>query len=102
MERSQSVAAGGGPGALLAMFRQDIAPLGPQPDFDLNDLADINREILANATRWGFERPSRRATLGLKVPPRGDNLQIERGLNLVGGPPDSELIRMSKPTRWAA
>lgn len=90
------------PNALLAMFRDDIAPVAPEPLLDLLEVADINREILANSSRWGFERPGRRATLGLTVPSSGDPVHLQEGLELVGGPPGAELIRLHQPSRWAA
>jgi hypothetical protein len=55
------------PTALLMMFRHDVEPQGPS---NLNHLevADVNREILANSGTVAFERPSKQMTTALKVP----------------------------------
>jgi hypothetical protein len=90
------------PDALLAMFREDVAPIGAEPALNLLEAADINREILANASRWGFERPGRRATLGLRVPAFRERVRFDDGLGLSSDLPGAELVRIHKPSRWAA
>lgn len=90
-----------GPESLLAMFRPDVKPEGPS-ELDLHEVAEVNREILANTSRWAFERPSRRATLGLRVPPPARPFTTEGPFVVEHGDEERHIYRNFKPTRWAA
>jgi hypothetical protein len=57
------------PTALLLMFRNDVVPQGALY-LDHIEVADMNREILANSGTLAFERPSKEMTMALKVPRR--------------------------------
>jgi len=89
------------PDAVLAMFRPDQFPLGGH---ELNHLetAELNLEILAHATRWAFEHPSRNTANRLKVPPAPEATAIERFAAKT--PPrrrrHEEIIRSYRPNRW--
>jgi len=86
------------PDRLLALVRQDLGGDGREV-LDHIEVADVNREVIANATRWAFERPSRRATLGLQVPPAALPFVIEGPLPMTG-PKRGDLYRTFRPTRW--
>lgn len=86
------------PDRLLTLVRQDLG--GDEREvLDHIEVADVNREVIANATRWAFERPSRRATLGLQVPPASPPFAIEGPLPLIG-PERGDRYRTFRPTRW--
>ncbi|MGY6653620.1 DUF4238 domain-containing protein [Amycolatopsis sp. TRM77291] len=86
------------PDAVLVMFRPDIAPRGAH-ELDHTEAADVNLEILANASRWAFERPSRNTARHRQIPPSAAPTEIERiGLD---SDADKEIIRTYRPNRWA-
>lgn len=90
------------PDAVLAMFRPDLVPTGSR-DLNHAETAELNREILANAARWAFERPSRKTANRLQVPPAADPTATERfvgGLTRRGGHHE-EIVRNYRPNRWA-
>ncbi|ACZ83729.1 hypothetical protein Aros01_01607 [Streptosporangium roseum] len=87
------------PSNLLVLFHAEMRPLGP-PVLDHVETAEINREILAGASQWAFERPSRNIAKGLRVPPVPEKPFLREGpLPQVDGA-ESELYRYFRPTRW--
>ncbi len=86
------------PDAVLVMFRRDLAPSGAH-ELDHAETAEVNLEILANSSRWAFERPSRNMARHRRVPQVAAPTEIER----IGLEPDTdnELIRTYRPNRWA-
>lgn len=86
------------PDSLLVMFRnppsaRTLAPLTHQ------ELAEINHEVIAHAARWAFERPRRKTSMALRVPPRPQATQIVE--HEVTGKPNTSIVRLFKPSRWA-
>ncbi|GAA2376073.1 hypothetical protein GCM10010404_34870 [Nonomuraea africana] len=87
------------PSDLLVLFHPDLRPYGP-PVLDYVETAEVNREIIAGASRWAFERPSRKITQGLRVPPAPERPFMREGpLPQIEGA-EGELYRSFKPTRW--
>jgi hypothetical protein len=87
------------PTLLLALFHDGMDPVGPAA-LTLAEATEINREILANAHRWSFERPSRNVSKHLRVPARPDPLARREGpLPQVDGA-HGELYRFFTVTRW--
>lgn len=66
------------PHALLALFRRGTEVVPPFK-LDHAETAEINREIIANATRWALERSSRKITVGLTVPPLPADAVVTEG-----------------------
>lgn len=89
------------PHALLALFRQGTQVEPPLVELDHAETAEVNREIIANASRWAFERGSRRATLALTVPPLPAAATVMEGPLPGIGPPGQTVYRVCRPTRWA-
>lgn len=89
------------PSDLLVLFHSEI-PLslpGP-PTLNHVETAEVNREIIAASSRWAFERPSRKITQGLRVPPVPEKPFMREGpLPQIEGA-EGELYRSYKPTRW--
>jgi hypothetical protein len=89
------------PSALLAMFHPGITP-APSVILDHTETAELNREIIAAATRWAFERPSRHITERMPVPPAPPKAFLREGpLPQVDGA-EGDLYRSYKPTRWTS
>lgn len=87
------------PSALLVMFHPAMAPRF-QAKLDHTETAELNREIIAAATRWAFERPSRHITERLRVPPAPVKASLREGpLPQVDGA-RGELYRTYRPSRW--
>jgi hypothetical protein len=84
------------PGALLVMPRPDLVGVRGG-ELDHVETAELNREIVAQAARWAFERPSRQVTKRMEVPPAPEPTILERG---VGRTKRGENFRIYKPTRW--
>lgn len=86
------------PTRLLVLLRRDLEPESCR-DLDTVDVADINRELLANASRWAFERPTRSIASRLRVPPPVPAMINER---VAGSPEEGKVVwRQHRPTRWA-
>jgi hypothetical protein len=92
------------PGALLAMFDEDVADYAFATgalELTRHETLEISREVIANATRWAFEHPKRRLTERLRVPRLPPSVTLEeRSATTRKGQP-AELIRMARVTRWA-
>lgn len=88
------------PEALLVMSK-DADRLRPPYELDPIECSEINREILASASRWAFERASKRHTELLQVPLRFPQLKREGPLPMAEGQEHHELYRIYSPTRWA-
>lgn len=88
-----------GPSALLAMFLPHVRPRGSL-QLDGVETAEINREIVTSTSRWAFERPSRRVTERMPVPPPVPPFMRE-GPYPVEGDESRLLFRTFHPTRWA-
>ncbi|WP_404948551.1 DUF4238 domain-containing protein [Streptomyces sp. ARC14] len=88
-----------GPSALLAMFLPHARPRGPL-ELDGIETAEINREIVTSSSRWAFERPSRKVTQNMPVPPPVPPFMRE-GPYPVQGDENRLVFRTFHPTRWA-
>ncbi len=91
------------PTRLLTLFHPDCVP--PRPPFALDhiEVLEVNREILAAGTRWAFERPGRRCTVTMPVPPAPKVWCLrDAGVLEAGGGPDGRVFQFARPTRWAA
>jgi Protein of unknown function (DUF4238) len=87
------------PSAVLAMFHPDITP-SPPARLNHIETTELNKEIIAAAARWAFERPTRRVTECMRVPPAPPKASVREGpLPQVEGS-DGELYRTCRPTRW--
>jgi hypothetical protein len=87
------------PSNLLVLFHTEMRPMGP-PALNHVETAEINREILAGASRWAFERPSRNIAKGLRVPPPPEKPFMREGPFPKDDGAESEVYRFFKPTRW--
>lgn len=99
------------PNRLLVMVRPDLATIhcsgvGPiaqwstQP-LDVVETTEVNRELLAHAYRWSFERPSKQISLGLQIPAEAQRYRIEQfGPAVEVGDETQALIRFFSPNRW--
>lgn len=87
------------PSALLAMFHPDLAPTAPAR-LDHIETAELNREIIAAAARWAFERPMRRVAEQMQVPPAPPKASVREGPLPQVDSAGEELYRTYKPTRW--
>ena len=85
------------PDALLAMPRPDFVGVRGG-ELDHGETAEVNREIVAQAARWAFERPSRQVTVRMEVPPTPEPMTLERN---VGTTKRGEIVRNYRQTRWA-
>lgn len=88
------------PHAVLVMFRRDIAPPRMPDQLDHLETAELNHEILVNAARWAFERPSRKISTRLQVPPAPEPTKQEGPFEEVGGR-GGQLFRQYRPNRWS-
>jgi hypothetical protein len=86
------------PDALLAMFRPDV-PLPAAFGLDHADIAEVNREIVANSARWAFERPSRDVAVRLQIPPPAEPTAVQTFTN--PDRPNETLVRNFRPSRWS-
>lgn len=88
------------PNALLALFRKGTTVVPPF-ELDHAETAEVNREIIANATRWAFERSSRKATVALTVPPLPTEATATEGPLPDLAAPGQTIYRVYRPSRWA-
>lgn len=88
------------PTALLALFEARMKPRGTST-LDLDETAEVNREIASNASRWVFERPSQDVAQALMLPPAPDPPFKREGPFPVAGSTTGEAFRTFTPTRWA-
>ena len=86
------------PDSLLVMFRNPPTAKALAP-LTLQEIAEINHEIIAYASRWAFERPKRKTSMALRVPPRPQATEIVE--HEVTGKPNTSIIRFFSPSRWA-
>ncbi|MEV0388736.1 DUF4238 domain-containing protein [Nonomuraea sp. NPDC050643] len=89
------------PSDLLVLFHPEMPTrLSGSPNLDHAETAEVNREIIAGSSRWAFERPSRKITQGLRVPPAPEKPFMREGpLPQIEGA-EGEIYRSYKPTRW--
>jgi hypothetical protein len=87
-----------GPDSLLVMFRNPPSSRALVP-LTLQEIAEINHEVIAHAAHWAFERPGRRTSTALRVPPRPQATQIVE--HEVTGKPNTSIVRFFSPSRWA-
>jgi hypothetical protein len=87
------------PSCLLTMLRPGMTLRG-LANLTHIEVAEVNREILASTFRYAFERPGRRISERLQVPPTPDKAFITEQVNaLVDGEP-AEVYRHYSINRW--
>lgn len=86
------------PDFLLVMFRNPPSSRALAP-LTLQEIVEINHEVIAHAARWAFERPGRKTSTALRVPPRPQATQIVE--HEVTGKPNTSIVRFFSPSRWA-
>jgi hypothetical protein len=86
------------PAHLLVIFRHS-RPIHTVSPLTLSEIAEVNHEILANATRWAFERPNRRTSLALRVPPLPAATEVVE--HQIAGKANTSMIRLFRHSRWA-
>ncbi len=69
-------------------------------DLDHIEVTDINREVLASAHRYAFERPNRHVTERLRVPPAPDAALITERINAMVDGKEAEVYRNFAINRW--
>ncbi|WP_280463167.1 DUF4238 domain-containing protein [Nocardia carnea] len=91
------------PAHLLVMFHSKLEPPEGPLALDHAETAEINREIIAAGNRWAFERPGRRVTERLRVPPLpSTGVRTQGPFRPVRGDTEvREIFRQFVPTRWA-
>lgn len=89
------------PSRLLAMFHPALKPTGTLA-LDRLETIDINREILASATRWAFDQPDRKFTEKMPVPPPAPKTLLPEGPIPWADQERGDLYKYSKRTRWAS
>jgi hypothetical protein len=89
------------PTALLMMFRDDVEPQGPS-NLDHLEVADMNREILANSGTLAFERPSKQMTTALKVPARPELVPTHMDGREASFPGVGAEFSFSRSSRWSS
>lgn len=89
------------PDALLVMFLAKPTP--PQLD-DLShvELAEINREVAASASRWVIDREGRKTALAFDIPPWPDAVTTLDELPMDDGSDRATLLHGTWMSRWAA
>ncbi|QOT19444.1 DUF4238 domain-containing protein [Paenarthrobacter sp. YJN-5] len=88
------------PDALLVMFLGKPAPL-QLADLGHVELAEINREIAAAASRWVIDREGRKTALAFDIPPWPDAItSLEEGQ--VDDTGRAKLLHGTWMSRWAA
>jgi hypothetical protein len=89
------------PSRLLVLCRGDIDTRRIGTQLNHFEVAEVNREILYNTTRWAFERPRRHVTHTMQVPPEPDTRAAQEGpLSPVDGTENGQLFRFCRLTRW--
>lgn len=84
------------PDAMLAMFLSAPGPTQRAP-LNLVDLAELNREITAAASRWAIDRKGRKTALAFDIPAWPDSVVKTQEHAITGG----TLIEGSWLNRWA-
>jgi len=80
---------------VLVMTPHDLPP----GRLDHVEVAELNREITANATRWVFERGDRRTSTVISVPPLPNSATLTEEVEIAD--PNRRLVRHYRPSRWA-
>lgn len=88
------------PHAVLVMFHHDIAPQRVPGELNHLETLELNHEILASAARWAFERPSRKISTRLQVPPAPEPTAQEGPFEMVDNE-EAQLFRSFRPNRWS-
>jgi hypothetical protein len=83
------------PNAVLVMTPYELPP----GRLDHVEVAELNREIAASATRWVFERGDRRASTVMSVPPLPTPRTRTEEVRIAD--PHRRLVRHYRPSRWA-
>jgi hypothetical protein len=86
------------PSDLLELFHTWMRPRGPA-SLDRGETIEVNREVIGNASRWAFERPSRHVTELLTVPPAPTEAHVREDLPVAEGE-TGEIFRTYSPSRW--
>lgn len=87
------------PSKLLVLLRTDLEPEQVR-SLNTLELADVNRELIANSTRWVFEKPSRQIGMRIRLPGPQPPLVNEHHQ---GSQAEGHVVyRQYQPTRWAA
>lgn len=87
------------PSKLLVLLRNDLEREDLKT-LDHAEVADINRELVASAARWVFERPSRK--VGLRMPVPGPPPPLVHELHDGSREEGRVVYRQYRPTRWVA
>ncbi|MGO4230962.1 DUF4238 domain-containing protein [Arthrobacter sp. YAF34] len=88
------------PDALLVMFTEAPEPRKLQ-ELTLIELAELNREIAASASRWVIDQKGRKAAQAFDIPPSPNSsldLREYPGTNVEA---QGDIIRTTRPNRWA-
>lgn len=98
------------PDRLLVMMREDLASEHGvsrhredavfAEELDHVENAEICREIIMNAYRWGFERPGRRVAAQFYVPAESESAVLEEVGPIREGDKEGVLMRTFRTTRW--
>lgn len=88
------------PDALLVMFTEDPGPHKLQ-DLTLIELAELNREIAASASRWVIDQKGRKAALAFDLPPAPNSSIDLNEYSSANGEVQGDIIRTTRPNRWA-
>lgn len=83
------------PDAVLIMTPHELPP----GRLDHVEVAELNREIIANATRWVFERGDRRTSTAISVPPLPPSATRTEEVQIADR--NRRLVRHYLPSRWA-
>lgn len=83
------------PDAVLVMTPHQL----PQGRLEHIEVAELNREIAASATRWVFERGDRRTSTAIAVPPLPTPSTLTE--ELLTADPTRRLVRHYRPSRWS-
>jgi hypothetical protein len=87
------------PDALLVMFTETPHPYMLQ-ELTLIELAELNREIAASASRWVIDQEGRKAALYFDLPPAPTSA-LELDDWATNGETSGDIIRTTRPNRWA-
>jgi hypothetical protein len=99
------------PDRLLVMIREDIAVANGLPgrlagtvfadELDHVETVEVCREVVMNADRWAFERPSGRMARRFDIPERGEAAVFEDVGPIRENGRDGALLRSFRRSRWA-
>ena len=90
------------PNMLLAMVRHDLPYEYFHHPLSSIDIIDINTEILANAYKWGFERPSKMMTQRLHIPAKPLETVVFEEAPYPDAQSGRKLITSTHRTSWAS